>query len=169
MNNGERWKVYPLLFLTLGIAVKDKLIKEVNTDKVTCKVVNTDRVTCNMLVVTDPQGNEQALISSGPAGGILRIHGNGNNPTILLGHTEKLYGMIFVDAKGNLVSPTIAVPTAHPQHAFPGASPPGDKPASPPGDKPAPPPGDKSTSPPDDKPPPEEAPPVEPDAGPEAK
>ncbi len=127
MTIGERWKVYPLLFLTLGIAVKDKLIKVVNTDKVICKVVSTDKVICNLLVVTDPKGHEQALISSNPAGGILRVHGNGNNPTILLGHTEKLYGLIFFDAKGNLVNPTIAVPT-QPQRDLPGASPPADKP-----------------------------------------
>jgi hypothetical protein len=129
MTIGERWRVYPLLFLTLGIAVKDKLIKVVSTDNVVCKAVNTEKVICNLLVVTDPKGREQALISATPAGGILRVHGNGNNPTILLGHTEKLYGLIFADAKGNLVNPTIALPTQPPQRDPPAASPSADKPS----------------------------------------
>jgi hypothetical protein len=143
MTIGERWKVYPLLFLTLGITVKDKLIKVVSTDNVVCKAVSTDKVICNLLVVTDPKGREQALISATPAGGILRVHGNGNNPTILLGHTEKLYGLIFADAKGNLVNPTIALPT-QPQRDLPATSPPGEKspPGEAPSDAPAEPPAD---------------------------
>jgi hypothetical protein len=126
MTIGERWRVYPLLFLTLGIAVKDKLIKVVSTDNVVCKAVNSDKVICNLLVVTDPQGHEQALISSNPAGGFLRLHGNGNNPLIWLGHNEKLNGLIFADATGKLINPIIAVPTP-PQGEVPGISPPGDK------------------------------------------
>ena len=37
MTDRERWTIYPLLFLALGIAVKDKLFHEVKTDNVLSK------------------------------------------------------------------------------------------------------------------------------------
>ena len=37
MSNRERWTVYPLLFLTLGIAVKDKIAGRWPTDTMVCK------------------------------------------------------------------------------------------------------------------------------------
>ena len=62
MSNRERWTVYPLLFLTLGIALKDKITKRTDTDTVICK----------NLVVTDRQGAQQVIVSSNPAGGIVQ-------------------------------------------------------------------------------------------------
>ena len=38
MTDRERWTVYPLLFLALGIAVKDKVLpSSVDVDQVSCK------------------------------------------------------------------------------------------------------------------------------------
>lgn len=70
MTDRERWTIYPLLFLALGIAVKDKLFHEVKTDNVFSK-----KLQCNSLIVTDQQGSEQVLITATPSGGLVRTRG----------------------------------------------------------------------------------------------
>ena len=70
MTDRERWTIYPLLFLALGIAVKDKIFREVTTDNVLAK-----KMQCNSLIVTDPQGAEQVLITATPNGGLIRTRG----------------------------------------------------------------------------------------------
>lgn len=56
MSSRERWTVYPLLFLTLGIALKDKITREITTNKVSCKAV----------WVTDHEGKPQLVMGHGP-------------------------------------------------------------------------------------------------------
>lgn len=108
MTDRERWTVYPLLFLTLGIAVKDRII---NLSKV-------DTVLCNTLVVQDRKGKEQVVITSTPAGGLVRTHGTKTGLNALVGHSDKLAGLMFLDASGNLLSGPTVIQTS----VTPGAS-----------------------------------------------
>jgi hypothetical protein len=89
MSNRERWTVYPLLFLTLGIALTDKITRQVRTDIVVCKTLR----------VTDRTGEgQQVIISSNPGGGILRAQGNNQGLNVVLGHANQLVGLMFTDA-----------------------------------------------------------------------
>ena len=63
MSERERWVVYPLLFLTLGIAIRDKMLKRVDTDAMIAdrvisaapltlsNTLQADEVVCGRLVV----------------------------------------------------------------------------------------------------------------------
>jgi hypothetical protein len=84
MTDRERWTVYPLLFLTLGIAVKDKLLR----------LSNVDTVLCNKLVVHDGKGNEKVTISSTPVGGLVRAQGTKTGLSVMLGHASDYAGVM---------------------------------------------------------------------------
>ncbi len=63
MSTRERWIVYPILFMTLGIALRDKIIPpphlgsgrlqfqagEITTEQLRCKQLQVDTVVCNRL------------------------------------------------------------------------------------------------------------------------
>lgn len=106
MTDRERWTVYPLLFMALGITVKDKIVK----------LVDVDNIRCSKLVVTDRGGKDRVVIASNPAGGIVQLHGDKNVRNIVLGYADNLAGLIFVDAHGHWTSP-FAVPTSAPHQA----------------------------------------------------
>ena len=96
MTDRERWTIYPLLFLTLGIAVKDRII---------------DTVQCGTLVVHDRQGHQQIVIEATPQGGLIRADGGKSQIGLVLGHTDRLAGLMFVDAQGKLHSPSLVIQT----------------------------------------------------------
>jgi len=102
MTERERWIVYPLLFLTLGIAVKDKIAGR----------STADTVLCNTLVVHDRKGKEQVVISSTPDGGQVVTLDGKNALGVLVGHTEKLAGLMFVDGRGRLIRSLATMPTS---------------------------------------------------------
>lgn len=176
MTDRERWTVYPLIFLTLGIAVKDKISRAIDTDELHCKrlvckeVVEGGRavygevnagavnaktvnagvvqakgaavgeVDCNVLMVKDAAGQEQVLLTSTPQGGGLihtrgtvlvtdqegrhqvLISSNENGGQVrtigtltgiqaVLGNTDRVSGLLFVDAKGQVrAGPVLAGP-----------------------------------------------------------
>lgn len=61
MSERERWIVYPLLFLALGAALRDKLIKKTESD-----VVVAQTVECNELrVVNDSRTQVLAQLRGG--------------------------------------------------------------------------------------------------------
>jgi hypothetical protein len=60
MTDRERWTVYPLLFLALGLSLKDKMFRSVNTDEVRCKTMF-----CNDLRVASPQGADGLHVAGG--------------------------------------------------------------------------------------------------------
>ncbi len=39
MSNRERWVVYPLLFLSLGVALRDKVKTEINIEQIACVAI----------------------------------------------------------------------------------------------------------------------------------
>jgi hypothetical protein len=103
MSTRERWTVYPLLFLTLGIALTDKVTRQVSTDSVVCK----------SLLVTDRQGKAEVIVASSSDGGFLHARGTERSPDVIVGHYQDWTGLLFVDGKGNLaVRPGLAFPAA---------------------------------------------------------
>jgi len=59
MTTRERWIVYPLLFLTLGIALRDKIVPPVHLrcSELVCDRVVSKQTECRTLVVRGPNGH----------------------------------------------------------------------------------------------------------------
>jgi hypothetical protein len=139
MTDRERWTVYPLLFLALGITVKDKLVnlvnvKFVNAERVSCNalvvtdrggkdrvvitstpaggLVNVDKVQCSTLIVTDRGGKDRVVLASTPAGGIVSVRSDGDFRDTRLGYFDNFAGLWFVDAHGNLRPTAVSVQTS---------------------------------------------------------
>jgi hypothetical protein len=133
MNDRERWTVYPLLFLTLGIAVKDKIVRLTDADTVNCQrlivhdrqnrpqviiastpdgglLTDAETIACRRLIVQDEHGRRQVVIGSTSAGGVLRTIDAAGGLDVLLGHSDRVEGLMFVDQAGNLHNPSIIVP-----------------------------------------------------------
>lgn len=53
MNDRERWIVYPLLFLALGAALRDKLIKQTRAKEIVCET----------LYLVDSEGRQMAFLN----------------------------------------------------------------------------------------------------------
>lgn len=65
MNDRERWIVYPLLFLALGAALRDKLAKQ----------TRADQIVCSQLYLVDSAGRHQATLT----GNLLTFEPGGRN------------------------------------------------------------------------------------------
>jgi len=123
MTDRERWTVYPLLFLALGVSLKDKLTSTVNTKNLVCNslqvndpktnsrvsvdghAVRGTNIVCRTLVVSDAEGRNVATIASNERGGLIDIVGVQSGMHSALGNfqTDKLgpfAGLLFVDAQG---------------------------------------------------------------------
>jgi len=114
MNSRERWTVYPLLFLTLGIALTDKLTRQVHTDRLICK----------NLLVTDRQGKPQVVVASTAGGGIVQTQANGPGLNVVLGHYPTVAGLWFTNANDVPVGPSLIIPTPRRQRPHVEAAPP---------------------------------------------
>lgn len=56
MTERERWIVYPLLFLALGAALRDKLVDRTTTKSIVCEELTaTKRIVCADLTVVDEE------------------------------------------------------------------------------------------------------------------
>ena len=100
MTDRERWTVYPLLFLALGITVKDKLAKLVDVDKVHCK----------SLILTDRAGKDRVVVTTASGTGL--VHQRGDT---WLAFSDNLAGLMLFDDHGR-VRPWFATPPG-PRHA----------------------------------------------------
>jgi hypothetical protein len=62
MTTRERWIVYPLLFLTLGIALRDKIMPPslIEAERIRCDRLETDETTCQSLTVWG-RGNRELI------------------------------------------------------------------------------------------------------------
>ena len=97
MNTRERWIVYPLLFLALGLALRDKLIPP--------SELKVGKVTCTSVTVTDLSGNIAARIVPVRNGsGRLEIHGPADKAVVVLGTDQSgQFGTAeFAGPKGGL-------------------------------------------------------------------
>ena len=55
MTTRERWTIYPLLFLAIGLAVRAAVVSDERAAE-GVKTVVADRVVCRELLVTDDEG-----------------------------------------------------------------------------------------------------------------
>jgi hypothetical protein len=78
MSERERWIVYPLLFLILGIALRDKFG--------TAKELRAQRVICEKLVVLNKDAEPQVVLDSTEAGGVIRAISADHTMQLVLGH-----------------------------------------------------------------------------------
>jgi hypothetical protein len=131
MTNRERWTVYPLLFLTLGIVLKDKLTKWVNADR-----VNANVMVCKTLVVTDRAQQERVFVTLAGTGRQGVPDESNQRFNVLLGHSSQVDGFVLADAKGNLRSPSfqIRLPDLRVPDRVPNVTETPEAPAAPPAD-----------------------------------
>ena len=99
MSGRERWIVYPLLFLTLGIALRGKLwpqkefdagkitaYQEITARKIRCSQLEVGRAECGQLTVTQPDGNDAVRIGAVPGrGGWLEFCGTDGQKVAVAG------------------------------------------------------------------------------------
>lgn len=90
MSTRERWIVYPLLFMTLGIALKDKIVRRLSTDQVECRA----------LIVTDGRGHERVIVGSNSDGGLVHTRSARNGVDVSVGHFD------VYQRAGLLITPT---------------------------------------------------------------
>lgn len=78
MSERERWIVYPLLLLILGIALRDKFgaVKE----------VRAQRLICEKLVVLNDDAGPQVVLDSTAAGGTVRAINADHTVALILGY-----------------------------------------------------------------------------------
>lgn len=63
MTHRERWTVYPLLFLSLGVALRDKIAPTFEAEQIRCRAI----------AVTDAEGDEVLSMQGDPQGGRLAV------------------------------------------------------------------------------------------------
>ena len=92
MSDRERWIIYPLLFLALGAALRDKLTQSVDVETIRCK----------QLVVVDSQETPRIVLNSNDAGGLVRVIDTPGELTLALGHIDRISGLL-AGVEGGLV------------------------------------------------------------------
>lgn len=73
MTNRERWTVYPLLFLAIGLALRAVAVP---TDRLSAGVVEASRIVCGEIVVAAEDGTKLVHIGRVTGGGGGRIEVN---------------------------------------------------------------------------------------------
>ena len=67
MSDRERWIVYPLLFMTLGLSLRDRIAGE------SVQKLSIDEVVCNQLEVVSSDGRPQIRLSVTTSGGVIEV------------------------------------------------------------------------------------------------
>jgi hypothetical protein len=104
MSTRERWIVYPLLFLTLGIAMRDKIVPparlgdlrtqveagEVAAPRIRCNEIQVGRVLCNALFVNGPNNRPviAAAINPKTQAGVIETFAANGAPQVQIVSTE---------------------------------------------------------------------------------
>jgi len=109
MTNHERWIIYPLLFLTLGIAMRDKVIpprataRRLEADLVRCNRLEAGQARFQAVSVARPGGAEAVRLGALPGrGGRLEVR-SAEGKTVVLAGTDRTgkSGMVeTLDADG---------------------------------------------------------------------
>ncbi len=92
MSDRERWIIYPLLFLALGAALRDKLTQ----------AVEVDRIKCKQIVIVDRQGIPKIVLDTNDTGGLVRVIDNPGKLTLALGHIDRFSGLL-AGVEGKLI------------------------------------------------------------------
>jgi len=94
MTTHERWIIYPLLFLTLGIAMRDKVIpprataRRLEADLVRCNRLEAGHARCQLVSVARPDGAEAVRLGTLPGrGGRLEVR-SADGKTVVLAGTD---------------------------------------------------------------------------------
>lgn len=108
MTSRERWTVYPLLFLAIGLAVRSTVVPEAAFSTLTADAVETGQVVCRELVVTGQDGTVVVHVGRLVDGGGGRIEikdGSGVELLAVGSRPETREGVIeFYDDKGEPAS-----------------------------------------------------------------
>ena len=95
MSTRERWTVYPLLFLTLGITMRDKIVPpdlkplSVDTDEIRCRWLRADSVRCGDLIVLGNQDNRCVELGATAGGaGLVEVFGPGDKMIFAAGASK---------------------------------------------------------------------------------
>jgi len=111
MSTRERWTIYPLLFLALGAALRDKLTASVDSRFVTCedleivdhqgqvqlRLTSHDGASGKLTVFE--RGDPRVVITSNKAGGAVTAVDNEKNLFITLGHEGTQSGVMAENLK----------------------------------------------------------------------
>jgi hypothetical protein len=129
MTTRERWIVYPLLFLALGIALRDKILPPslIEAERIRCDRLETDETACGSLTVFG-RGNRELMylgmatngtgrlelrgvdgataeaIGTGPSGrsGVVETLARGGIPQVQLRSTSRGGAIAVVDRQGSV-------------------------------------------------------------------
>jgi len=88
MSVNERWVVYPLLFLTLGVALRDKVVPpgEVAAEQVRCNRLLVAEADCRVVQVAGSNGKGGVRLGTLPDGaGRIEVHGGTDEPLVRIG------------------------------------------------------------------------------------
>ena len=102
MSDRERWIVYPLLFLALGTALRDKITQSIEVDVIRCKQILVDDVRSKQILVGDDERQPKIVLGSNDAGGLVTVVDAAGELTLALGHIEGLSGLL-AGAEGKLI------------------------------------------------------------------
>jgi hypothetical protein len=115
MSTRERWIVYPLLFLTLGIVMRDKIIPHRNlqvqgiaAEQIRCNQLQVDAALCNRLQ------SDGVIGAAGVQCGELAIIGPKGHPTVFLGTDPRTKGGIITSEKVKCGALAVVGPDGHP-------------------------------------------------------
>jgi hypothetical protein len=73
MSSRERWTVYPLLFLAIGLAVRSAALPATRFETLAAQAVDADQILCREIVVTGSDGTVLVHIGRVVGGGGGRI------------------------------------------------------------------------------------------------
>ena len=107
MSDRERWIVYPLLFLALGVALRDKLTQIVETRTVEARFVEAqsvevDRIRCKSIVVVGKNEKSQIDLSASSEGGLMSVWDSQQELIVALGHFKGASGLFGATTSGDL-------------------------------------------------------------------
>jgi hypothetical protein len=160
MPTRERWIVYPLLFLTLGIAMRDKIIhpnhlqtENIAAAQIRCGQLTADNVLCGrmqaaeaidapllaamgtngkraVVIVADPRTNVGVVKTDALQCREVAVVGGNGRPTVVAGTDSKTKAGVIVTFSANGV-PESQIPPGKPGRLNDKATP--EKPQTPPG------------------------------------
>jgi hypothetical protein len=147
MTDRERWIVYPLLFLSIGLAMHNDIALQVAGDSsaIRCKSLEivgpegkpTVQITSTtegdgLIETSDAQGNRLSRISPNAAGATLELYDRDGKTFAMVGHEANLIGLFAGDAKSGraLSVATVATHSRAPDQKPPDANESGTAPPS---------------------------------------
>ncbi len=116
MSTRERWIVYPLLFLTLGIALRDKYVPpkhfqagEITANRLHCgqlevAQLHVGQIACRELLVSGPNGRPVVVATTNPLNqsGVVETFSASGSPLVRFQSTEG-GGLVTAVGQGNQV------------------------------------------------------------------